>query len=165
MNVCMWWQGPGRGEEDMHRALRGKLNMVLEGWNLGCAALRTENKQRNKTRTKQKRHNQETLHRLSSSQGKNKLLVLCAKLLQSCPTLCNPTDCSSPGSSVLGILQAGIFQCVAMPSCRGSSQPREPVSLLSPALVGRFFTTRATFISLQAKGQECLLVFPFLSFL
>ena len=31
-----------------------------------------------------------------------------AKSLQSCPTLCNPVDCSPPGSSVHGILQAGI---------------------------------------------------------
>ena len=29
-----------------------------------------------------------------------------AKSLQSCPTLCDPTDCRPPGSSVLGILQA-----------------------------------------------------------
>ena len=31
--------------------------------------------------------------------------VCCAKLLQSCPTLCNPMDCSPPGSCVHGILQ------------------------------------------------------------
>ena len=34
----------------------------------------------------------------------------CAQLLQSCPTLCNPMDCSSPGSSVHGILQAIILE-------------------------------------------------------
>ena len=33
---------------------------------------------------------------------------VCAKLLQSCPTLCDPMDCSLPGSSVHGILQARI---------------------------------------------------------
>ena len=44
---------------------------------------------------------------------------------QSCPTLCNPMDCSSPDSSVLGILQARILEWVAMPSSRGSSQPRD----------------------------------------
>ena len=46
-----------------------------------------------------------------------------AKLLQSCLTLCDPTGCSPPGSSVLGILQARILEWVAMPSSRGSSQP------------------------------------------
>ena len=37
-----------------------------------------------------------------------------AKLLQSCPTLCDPVDCSPPGSSVRGILQARILEWVAM---------------------------------------------------
>ena len=50
----------------------------------------------------------------------------CAMLVtQSCLTLCNPMDCSLPGSSVHGILQAGILEWVAMPSARGSSQPRD----------------------------------------
>ena len=44
-----------------------------------------------------------------------------AKLLQSCPTLCNPKDCSPPGSSVLEILQARILEWVAMTSSSGSS--------------------------------------------
>ena len=33
-----------------------------------------------------------------------------AKSLQSCPTLCNPTDCSPPGSSVCGIFQARVLE-------------------------------------------------------
>ena len=33
------------------------------------------------------------------------LVCVCAKSLQSCPTLCNPMDCSPPGSSVQGIVQ------------------------------------------------------------
>ena len=48
-----------------------------------------------------------------------------AKLLQSCPTLCNPVNCSPPGSSVCEILQARIVEWVAMHSSRGSSQPRD----------------------------------------
>ena len=48
-----------------------------------------------------------------------------AKLLQSCPTLCDPMDCSLPGSFVLGILQARTVEWVAMPSSRGSSPPRD----------------------------------------
>ena len=36
---------------------------------------------------------------------------------QSCPTLCDPVDCSLPGSPVPGILQARILEWVAMPSC------------------------------------------------
>ena len=38
---------------------------------------------------------------------------------QSCLPLCKPTDCSPPGSSIHGILQARILEWVAMPSCRG----------------------------------------------
>ena len=52
---------------------------------------------------------------------------------------------SPPGSSVHWILQTRILKWVAIPSSRGSSQPRvEPVSLMSPALAGRFFTTSTT---------------------
>ena len=46
-----------------------------------------------------------------------------AKSLQS-PILCDPMDHSLPGSSVPGIFQARILEWVALPSFRGSSQPR-----------------------------------------
>ena len=48
-----------------------------------------------------------------------------SKSLQSCPTLCNPMDCSLPGSSVHGILQIRMLESVALPSSRGSSWPRD----------------------------------------
>ena len=50
-----------------------------------------------------------------------------AKVLvhQSCLTLCEPTYCSPPGSSVHGVLQARILERVTMPSSRGSSRPRD----------------------------------------
>ena len=68
-----------------------------------------------------------------------------AKLLQLCPTPCDAMDCNPPGSSVHGILQARILEWVAMSSSRESSQPRDgPTSLMSPTLVGGFFTTSAT---------------------
>ena len=44
---------------------------------------------------------------------------------QSCLTLCNPMNCSPPGSSVHGILQASILEWVAIPFSKGSSQPRD----------------------------------------
>ena len=40
---------------------------------------------------------------------------------QSCPILCDPMDCSSPGPSVHGILQAKILEWVAITFSRGSS--------------------------------------------
>ena len=48
-----------------------------------------------------------------------------AESLQSCSTLCNGMECSPPGSSVHEILQARILEWIAMPSCRGSSRPRD----------------------------------------
>ena len=57
---------------------------------------------------------------------KNKMLIVCAhaKSPQLCSTLCDPMDCSPPGSSVDGILQARILEWVTMPSS-GSSGPRD----------------------------------------
>ena len=53
-------------------------------------------------------------------------------------TLCNPTDWSPPGSSVHGISQARRLERVAIPSSRGSSQPRDWTQV--SGIVGRFFT-------------------------
>ena len=39
-----------------------------------------------------------------------------AKSLQSCPTLCDPTDGGPPGSPISGILQARVLEWVAFPS-------------------------------------------------
>ena len=65
-----------------------------------------------------------------------------AKLLQSCLTLCDPMNCSPPGPSVRGILQARTLEWVAMPSSRASSRPRDQTaSLMYPALAGSFFTS------------------------
>ena len=64
-------------------------------------------------------------------------MCVCAQLLQSCLTRCDPVDCSPPGSLVHGILQARILEWVAMPSSRGSSWRNwTHVSCIA----GRFFT-------------------------
>ena len=63
-----------------------------------------------------------------------KEVVKWVKVTQSCPTLCNPMDCSLPVSSLHGILQARIREWVAIPFSRGSSQPRDWTR--SPALQG-----------------------------
>ena len=60
----------------------------------------------------------------------------------SCPTHCDPMDCSPPGSSVHGILQARILDWVAMPSSRASSQPRDQTKVSH--IASRFFTICAT---------------------
>ena len=49
-------------------------------------------------------------------------VCVCVLVAQLCPILCDPMDCSPPGSSVHGIHQARILEWVAMPFSRGSSQ-------------------------------------------
>ena len=67
-----------------------------------------------------------------------------AQSLQSCQTLCDPIDCSPPGSSVHGISQARIriLEWVVMPSSRGASGPRDWTR--DSCIVGGFFTTESS---------------------
>ena len=53
------------------------------------------------------------------------LLYCCSQIAKLCLTLCDPMDCSLPGFSVHGILQARRLEWVAMLSSRGSSRPRD----------------------------------------
>ena len=62
-----------------------------------------------------------------------------ANVAQSCPTVCDPTDCSPPDSSVHGILQARILERVAVPFSSGSSQPRNRPGV--SCIAGGFFTS------------------------
>ena len=66
-------------------------------------------------------------------------------------TLCGPMDCSLPGSSVHGILQAILLEWVAVPFFRGSSQLRDWTHVFH--ITGRFFTIWAT-----RKGLRCVCV-------
>ena len=63
--------------------------------------------------------------------------LLSCSVTQSCPTLCNPMDCSLPGSSVHGIFQARMLEWIAIPFSRGSSQPRDWTQI--SYIAGRFF--------------------------
>ena len=66
------------------------------------------------------------------------LSICCVWLTaQLCPTLCDPMDGSPPGSSVHWILQARLLEWVAIPSSRGSSQPRDQTQF--SRIAGRFF--------------------------
>ena len=64
------------------------------------------------------------------------------KVAQSCPTLCDPMDCSPLGSSVHGILQAKILEWVAIAFSRGSSCPRNRTGV--SCIADEFFTSWAT---------------------
>ena len=59
---------------------------------------------------------------------------------QSCPTLCDPMDCSSPGSSVHGISQARILEWVAIPFSRDLPDPRIKTEFLAAPVEGELPT-------------------------
>ena len=66
-------------------------------------------------------------------------VCVCVLVTQSCLTLCNPMDCSPPGSSVYRVFQARILEGVAMLSSGDLPNPGiEPECLVSPALAGKF---------------------------
>ena len=73
---------------------------------------------------------------------------------QSCLTVCNPVDCSPPGSSVHEILQAWILEWVAMPFSRGSSWPKDGTQV--SCIAGRFFTILATREYCYLNGKKHL---------
>ena len=62
---------------------------------------------------------------LASPDEPNNLNKVKGEVIQSCPTLCNPTDCSLPGFSVHEIFQARVLEWVAISFSRGSSRPRD----------------------------------------
>ena len=78
--------------------------------------------------------------------------MLVTQSAQSCLSLCNPMDCSSPpGSSVHWILQVRILQWVAISFSRGSSWPKHPTWVSHTS--GRFFTIWATREALCSKSS------------
>ena len=83
----------------------------------------------------------------------NHVMCVHAKSPQLCPTLCNPMDCSLPGSSVHETLQEKYWSGLPCPPPGDLPDPGiEPTSLMSPELVGRFFTTSTTWESYSLKS-------------
>ena len=87
------------------------------------------------------------------------------KLLQSCPTLCDPMDYSSLGYSDHGILQARILEWIAMPSCKGSSRPRNQIRVSYVSFIGgqvlyrqyhlyNLFLISNSFLLISLKGNQ-----------
>ena len=72
------------------------------------------------------------------STGHSLKLSESSEVAQSCPTLCDPMDCSLPGSSVHGIFQTRVLEWVAISFSRGSSQPRDRTQV--SCIPGRRFT-------------------------
>ena len=65
------------------------------------------------------------------------LFNLCMSLVtQSCPTVCDPVNCSPPGSSVRRIFQARILEWVAISSSEGSSPSRDQMLVSCISYIG-----------------------------
>ena len=62
---------------------------------------------------------------------------MCTKLLQLFLTLCEPMDYSLPDSSIYGIFQVRILECIAISSSRGSSRPRDLTGVSYVSCIGR----------------------------
>ena len=85
-------------------------------------------------------------------------LCVCAKLLQLFLTLCDPMDCSPPGSSVHEILQAGTLEVGYHFLLQGIFLTQrlkiESLSLMSPGLAGGFFTSATWEPGFLIKGYN-----------
>ena len=93
---------------------------------------------------------------------------------QSCPTLCDLMDCSLPGYSLCGILQARILEWVVVPSSRGSFWPRDPTHISYISCIGGSLVTKSCLplatpwtvacqspLSMGSSRQEYWSGFPF----
>ena len=78
-----------------------------------------------------------------------------SEVAQSCPTLCDPMDCSLSGSSVHGIFEARVLEWIAISFSRGSSRPRNQTWV--SRIAGRCFTIWAT--REGPKERQCQRVF------
>ena len=65
------------------------------------------------------------------------------------PTLWDPIDCSLPGPSVHGVIQARILEWIALPSSRGSSRPRDWTCVSYISCVGRQVLYRQSHLGSQ----------------
>ena len=82
------------------------------------------------------------------------------EVAQLCPTLCDPVDCSLPGSSFQGILQARILEWVVISFSRGSSQPRNWTWV--SCIAGKHFNLWATLVN-GNNSPFFLIYMPFIS--
>ena len=78
---------------------------------------------------------------------------------QSCPILCDPINCSLPGSSIRGILLARILEWVAISFSRGSSWPRDQTHISCIPCIGRqilYHQHYLAFITERVSSCHCL---------
>ena len=107
---CRLW---GRTESDMTEATQQQQQ---QHWDLSAQCINVEKARKPHLGS----FHLSVTHSFLQTLQASKCAVLCL-VTQSCLTLCDPMDCSLPGSSVHAIFQARILEWVAMPSSRGSN--------------------------------------------
>ena len=90
---------------------------------------------------------------LGHSMTASELVFSCVySVTQSCPTLCDPLDCSPPGSSVHEVFQSRVLDCLPFPPPRDLPNPGiKPKSFAPPSL-------QVDFLPLSYHGSPCILV-------
>ena len=101
------------------------------------------------------------LHLVSHIKGKS-FNLLPLNIMLSVSDSCDPMDCSLPGSSVHGILQARILEWVAISFSRGSSRPKNQTWV--SCIAGRYFTNWTTREALKYNISCCSLFVCFCLF-
>ena len=95
------------------------------------------------------------------------LILMKVKVTQSCPTLCDPMDCSPLGSSVHGILQARTLEWVVISFSRGSSWTEPRIEPESPTWQADFLPSEPPYSVQQSHPHtgndqsDCVLVLHF----
>ena len=79
-----------------------------------------------------------------------------ASVAQSCPTLCDPMDCSPLAFSVHGIFPARILECIAMPFSRGSCQPRHRTHISYVSCIGNRVLYHQSHLNLVSLFKKSL---------
>ena len=119
-----WWACPA---VDQSAAARGRTKGRQSPWSPRCAAGPSQSRGSPENRAVTQDMSDDT-NFLKNESEKGK----------SCPALCDSMNCSLPGNSVHGILQARILEWVAMPFSRESFRPRDQAQV--SCIAGRFFT-------------------------
>ena len=100
-------------------------------------------------------------HHPPSHPCRSSLYCWCCLVAKSCLTLCDPMDCSLPGSSVHGIFQARILEWVAISFSRGSSWPRDQTRVSCISCTGTWMLY--CWAAREAQGHYLLFIFQSLS--
>ena len=140
--ICDNMDGSWEHHSKWSKSRQGKTNIK---WPHIICGSKKHNKWTNKTQRYREQTSGCQRRELPSEQNRWREInctVMHGEVSQSCPTLCDPRDCSLPGSSVHGIFQAIVLEWIAISFSRKSSRPRDRTQVSD--IVDKRFTVWAT---------------------